>query len=98
MKIALCISGYFTNKTNSDLISTNAIYANIIDRVPQCDIFIHSFDVSQQDNILKKYPSVKKYIIEPQINFRTHLTPENIEYEKNAKFTYISIQYLSNLF
>ena len=30
MKIALCISGYFTNKNNDDLLKSNYIYDNII--------------------------------------------------------------------
>ena len=48
MKIALCVSGYFTNKVNDDLLQYNYIYDNIINRIKNdghsLDIFIHSFD------------------------------------------------------
>ncbi len=33
MKIALCVSGYFTNKVNDDLLQYNYIYDNIINRI-----------------------------------------------------------------
>ena len=88
MKIALCISGYFTNKVNDNLSKTNYIYQNIINKINNdnksklLDIFIHSFDKKSEENILKKYPQCKKYIIEPQINFRNKLTSNNLIFEK----------------
>ena len=48
-KIALCISGYFTNKNNDNLLNSNYIYDNIINNIDMntntLDIFIHSFDI-----------------------------------------------------
>ena len=49
MKIALCISGYFTNKNRDNLMNSNYIYDNIINGLNNnnnhaLDIFIHSFD------------------------------------------------------
>jgi len=85
MKIALCISGYFTNKNNDDLLKTNYIYDNIINRIKEChnlDIFIHSFDKKSEENIKTKYPQCKKCIIQPQINFRNKLKCNNLEFEK----------------
>ena len=86
MKIALCISGYFTNKVNDDLLNSNYIYDNIINPIkndtPSLDIFIHSFDTKSEKNIKTKYPQCKKYIIEPQINFRNKLTSNNLTFEK----------------
>lgn len=82
MKVALCIHGYFSNKNNDDLTKTNKIYDYIIRSLPQCDVFIHSFDVSNKDSILSKYSkNLVTYHIEPQINFRNILTPHNIQYE-----------------
>lgn len=77
-KIALCISGYFKNKNNDDLINTNYIYDNIINKVDNIDIFIHSFDINSKDLILFKYPNTKKTIIEEQIDFTTKLNIDNI--------------------
>ena len=85
MKIALCISGYFTNKNNDNLLESNYIYNNIINRISNknsLDIFIHSFDTKSENNILKKYPRCKKCIIEPQIDFRNKLTSNNLIFEK----------------
>jgi hypothetical protein len=86
MKIALCVSGYFTNKVNDDLLQYNYIYDNIINRIKNdghsLDIFIHSFDKKSEENIKTKYPQCKKYIIEPQINFRNKLKCNNLAFEK----------------
>lgn len=85
MRIALCISGYFTNKNNDDLLKYNYIHDNIINLLrndSDLDIFIHSFDEKRREDILKKYPHCKKYIIEPQINFRSFLTSKNLTFEK----------------
>ena len=86
MKIALCISGYFTNKNNDNLLQSNYIYDNIVNNIDKnqhsLDIFIHSFDKKSEENILRKYPQCKKYIIEPQINFRNKLTSNNLAFEK----------------
>lgn len=64
MKIALCISGYFTNKNNDNLLKSNYIYDNIINNIYKnqhtLDIFIHSFDKKLEKNINKKYPTTKK--------------------------------------
>jgi hypothetical protein len=84
MKIALCISGYFTNKNNDNLLQTNYIYDNIINRITnnsqELDIFIHSFDTNSEKNILKKYPNTRKTIIEDQINFINKLSDKNKEF------------------
>lgn len=86
MKLALCISGYFTNKVNDDLLQSNYIYDYIINRVKNeghlLDIFIHSFDIKSEENIKTKYPQCKKCIIEPQIKFRNKLTHNNLIFEK----------------
>jgi len=87
MKIALCISGYFTNKNNDNLLQSNYIYDYIINRIKNdghsLDIFIHSFDTNSENNIKKKYPQCKKCIIEPQINFRNKLKCNNLIFEQN---------------
>lgn len=81
MKIALCISGYFTNKNHDNLLQSNYIYHNIINNINtithNLDIFIHSFDKKSETNINKKYPNTKKTIIEDQINFIDKLSNEN---------------------
>lgn len=80
MKIALCISGYFTNKNNDDLLKSNYIYDNIINRIKEphnLDIFIHSFDKKSEEKINLKYPTTKTTIIENQINFIDKLSNEN---------------------
>jgi len=93
MKIALCISGYFTNNNNDDLLQSNYIYDNIINRVKNdthsLDIFIHSFDKKSEENILKKYPNTKKTIIEGQINFIDKISDKNKEFHNlliNTKY------------
>jgi hypothetical protein len=81
--IALCVSGYFRNNDGDDLLLTNYIYDNIINKivpVNSVDIFIHSFDFNNASNILQKYPMAKKHIIEPQIDFYTKLDEDNKEY------------------
>ena len=84
MKIALCISGYFINKNNDDLLQSNYIYDNIINRINNdthsLDIFIHSFDKKSEENILRKYPNTRKTIIDDQINFINKLSDENKEF------------------
>ena len=44
MKLAVCISGYFSNKNGDDLLTSNYIYENIVNKYDNIDIFIHSFD------------------------------------------------------
>jgi hypothetical protein len=81
--IALCLYGYYSNKGGDNLNETSYIYDNIINKIipdNNLDIFIHSFDIKNKENILKKYPTVKKYIIEPQIDFDSKLSAENIEF------------------
>ena len=83
MKIALCISGYFTNKNNDDLLQYNYIYDNIINRIKEdhnLDIFIHSFDKKSEENIKTKYPNTKKTIVEDQIFFIDKLSNANKEF------------------
>ena len=84
MKIALCISGYFTNKNNDNLLQSNYIYDNIINRITnnsqELDIFINSFDKKNEKKILKKYPNTRKTIIEDQINFINKLSDKNKEF------------------
>lgn len=48
MKFALCLHGYFSNKVGDDLTKSNKIYDYIINRLPNCDIFIHSFDTKNK--------------------------------------------------
>ena len=93
MKIALCISGYFTNINNDNLLNSNYIYDNIINKINynenSLDIFIHSFDINSKKNILNKYPNTKDFIIEEQINFINKLTNLNHEYyNKLIKINY----------
>lgn len=84
MKIALCISGYFTNKNKDNLLQSNYIYDNIINHIKNdgksLDIFIHSFDKISEENIKNKYPNTKKTIIEDQINFINKLSDKNKEF------------------
>ena len=83
MKIALCISGYFTNNNNDDLLKSNYIYDNIINRIKEdhnLDIFIHSFDKKSEENIKTKYPNTKKTIVEDQIFFIDKLSNANKEF------------------
>lgn len=84
MKVALCISGYFTNKNGDNLLQSNYIYDNIINRIDKdkhsLDIFIHSFDKKSEANINKKYPKTKKTIIEEQMNFLETISNANKEY------------------
>jgi len=78
--IALCIANYFSNKSGDNLLYSNYVYDNIINNIiPEnnLDIFIHSFDIKNKDQILQKYPSVIDYIIEPQIDFNTLLDNDN---------------------
>lgn len=89
--IALCISGYFSNKDGDDLMKTNYIYDNIINKIkPENNLylFIHSFDYNNKNNILTKYPNITKYIIEPQIDFNTKLNEENREFIN--KYNYVT--------
>jgi hypothetical protein len=81
--IALCISGYFSNHDGDNLMQTNYIYDNIINKIQpdnNIDIFIHSFDINNKSNILTKYPTTKNHIIEPQIDFTNKLNEQNKEY------------------
>jgi hypothetical protein len=82
--IALCIHGYFSNKSGDDLLLTNYIYDNIINKINKTpynlQIFIHSFDVNNSDAIKKKYPVVKKYMLEEQIDFKTKLDIDNKDF------------------
>jgi len=78
--IALCIANYFSNRNGDNLLDSNYVYDNIINNIiPEnnLDIFIHSFDIKNKDQILQKYPSVIDYIIEPQIDFNTLLDSDN---------------------
>lgn len=84
MKIALCISGYFTNKNNDNLLQSNYIYNNIVNNIDKnkhsLDIFIHSFDKKSEKNIHKKYPTTKTTIVEDQINFIHKLSNKNKDF------------------
>ena len=64
-------------------MDTNFIHNNIINKTQECDIFIHSFDLINKANILKKYPNVKQYLIEEQIDFKKSLSDENKIFEKS---------------
>jgi hypothetical protein len=84
MKIALCISGYFSNKNNDDLLESNYIYDNVVNPIKQngdnLDIFIHSFDKYNEHKILTKYPNTKDCIIQDQIDFINNLQDSNYKY------------------
>jgi hypothetical protein len=85
--------GYFTNKDNDNLMMSNYIYDNIINRIDKnnniLDIFIHSFDKKSELNINTKYPNTTKTIIEEQINFVENLSNKNKEYyNKLNEFNY----------
>ena len=86
MRYALCISGYFSNKDRDNLMKSNYIKNNIIKKIVtpnSCDIFIHSFDYNNRNNILEHYNGyIKSYIIEPQIDFHHLLSIQNKEYLK----------------
>jgi hypothetical protein len=94
MKIALCISGYFTNKNGDDLLTTNYIYENILDKHDNIDIFIHSFDKTNENNIKTKYSSSKHCIVDDQINFIGNLDSKNYEYYKEFQKSYGNIDML----
>jgi hypothetical protein len=90
MKYALCLHGYFQNpKLTINMNTNNYIEDNIIKKIitsgqHTLDIFIHSFDLNNKDNIIKKY---SKYLvdnkIEQQINFfEFKFSNENKEYLK----------------
>ena len=83
MKIALCISGYYSNKLdiNSGDKGYKYIKNNII-KNNDIDIFIHSWDIKNRNKINKNYSSAK-IIYEDQINFHTLMNDKNTEaYEK----------------
>ena len=94
MKIALCISGYFTNKNRDNLMNSNYIYDNIINGLNNnnnhaLDIFIHSFDKKSETNINQKYPNTKTTMIEDQIDFIGKLSNKNKEFHNllvNSKY------------
>jgi len=92
MRYALCLHGYFQNpKLAINMNIVNYIEDNIIQNILKTghnvDIFIHSFDLKNKDNIIKKY---EKYIIddtcvliEPQKDFFDfNFSNENKEYLK----------------
>lgn len=93
MKFALCISGYFNNKNEDDLLATNYIHDNVITPIlnndDSVDIFIHSFDKNNESNILIKYPNLTNYIIEHQYDFINNLDYKNKQYyDKLLSFNY----------
>jgi len=93
MKIALCISGYFTNLNRDNLMNSNYIYDNIINNIDEnahsMDLFIHSFDKKSETNINNKYPNAKITIVEDQTNFIGQLSNENKQFHNllvNSKY------------
>jgi len=99
-RIALCFSGYFSNKDNDNLMVSSYIYDNIISKKGsdnELDIFIHSFDINNKSNILTKYPTVIKYIIEEQLDFNTVLDKDNIDFVSQISKTNISESWFSSL-
>jgi len=89
MKIALCISGYFSNKCGDDLLITNYIYDNVINKIitpDSLDIFIHSFDKSNENKILTKYPNAIIYVIENQIDFTSKINSQYFKYMQEQKY------------
>jgi hypothetical protein len=91
MKLALCISGYFSNKNGDDLLTSNYIYENIVNKHDNIDIFIHSFDKINETNIKNKYPKAKHCIVDNQIDFVENLQTGNYEYYKELEKSYSNI-------
>lgn len=83
MKIALCLYGYYNNIVDNNAGDKGFEYIQnqIMKTSDDIDIFIHSWDTKNQDNILNKY-SPKKYLIEPQINFNSLATSVGIDEAK----------------
>jgi hypothetical protein len=72
MKIALCLSGYFNSSRDLtslgvdgfDHINKNILSGNDV------DVFIHSWDIENEENIKKLYsPYCKKHVFEKQKDF-----------------------------
>lgn len=87
MRIAICISGYFSNKNRDNLLLSNYIYDNVIYKCNgnDVDIFIHSFDKQNETNIINKFPNAKCCVVEEQIDFIKILSKENYEYYKKLE-------------
>ena len=96
MKIALCISGYFTNANRDNLLNSNYIYDNIINDIDEnahsMDIFIHSFDKKSETNINHKYPNTTITVVEDQTNFIGQLSNENKQFHNLL----VSLKYKNN--
>ena len=76
MKIALCLSGYFgsTNDTSSSgLKGFKYIKENLLD-LYDIDVFIHTWDTQNYDDIIKNYnPWIKNIAAEKQLLFKNEI-------------------------
>jgi len=73
MKVALCLSGYFSSKkdkSSNGFDGFDHIKKNILDKA-DVDVFIHSWDLENKKNIEKLYtPYIKLSKFETQIDFK----------------------------
>jgi len=60
MKIALCISGYFSNKNGDDLLKSNYIYDNIINKCENIDILSNIECQNKRYEINNSYTNIEK--------------------------------------
>jgi hypothetical protein len=74
MKIALCLSGYYKSKSGLAASQNGSKYIkdNILDKY-NVDVFVHSWDLENQDLIEDTY-SPKKSLFESQKDFREELS------------------------
>lgn len=73
MKVALCLSGYFSSKkdkSSNGFDGFKHIKRHILDKA-NVDVFIHSWDIENKKNIKQLYaPYIKLSKFEPQIDFK----------------------------
>lgn len=86
MKVALCLHGKFdslTDESSKGADGFNHLKARVFS---QCspDVFVHSWDENEKDNILNLY-SPKNYLIEPQIDFSDET--KHLDFIKNPPRT-----------
>jgi len=85
MKIALCLHGLFnslTDSTSNGIDGYEHIKKNILMK-GNVDVFIHSWDVNNVDEIIDLY-SPKKYIIEKQKDFNDIIISRGLNQLKNT--------------
>jgi hypothetical protein len=96
-RVAICLHGYYSSKVSqsgggSRYIENNIL--NVLDKQKyKYDIFIHSFDIKNKDNIINKYKNdIKKCTIENQKDFSQYIEKNPSLKEKNT-FTILSFLY-----